>query len=204
MIVDAVSPSMKNAMSVGIGLFIAFIGLQNAGIIVTSASIVTTGQGHVLSPGTLVKLNPDFASIDLIIFFVGLVLTSVLLVRNIKGAILWGILGATGLSVMFKLVLAVAPEYIVQARIIAGSKLATQFTLASGILSMPPSLSPTFLKMDLIHAVSGSMIPFIIIFLFMDVFDTIGTLIGVSERAGFVKNNKLPRANRALVSAPVR
>lgn len=202
-IVDAISPSMKNAMAVGIGLFIAFIGFQNAGLIITSASIVNTGPDTVLNPGTLVKLNPDFASIDLIVFFFGLILTSVLLARGIRGSILLGILGAMAFSIILKLILILAPESFGQSRIISGSKLALQFTIASGIVSMPPSLSPTFFKMDLIGAISGAMVPFIIIFLFMDVFDTIGTLIGVSERAGLIKENKLPRANRALLSDAV-
>ena len=202
-IMDGISPSMKNAMAVGIGVFIAFIGLQNAGLIVTSASIVSTGQGAVLSPGTLVKLNPHFASIDMILFFLGLFLTSVLHVRRVPGSILLGILGTAALSVILKVVMIIAPEFLVQSHMISGSKLATQFTLASGVISMPPPVAPTFFKMDLISAISGSMIPFIIIFLFMDVFDTIGTLIGVSEQAGFVKDNKIPRANRVLLSDAV-
>ncbi|HDL07631.1 MAG TPA: NCS2 family permease, partial [Desulfobacteraceae bacterium] len=74
-ILDAISPSMKNAMAVGIGLFIAFIGLQNANLIITSASIVDTGHGISLSPGTLVKLNSDFASVDMLVFFFGLIIT---------------------------------------------------------------------------------------------------------------------------------
>jgi AGZA family xanthine/uracil permease-like MFS transporter len=202
-IMDGISPSMKNAMAVGIGVFIAFIGLQNAGLIVTSASIVSTGQGALLSPGTLVKLNPHFASIDMILFFLGLFLTSVLHVRRVPGSILLGILGTAALSVILKVVMIIAPEFLVQSHMISGSRLETQFTLAPGVISMPPPVAPTFFKMDIISAISGSMIPFIIIFLFMDVFDTIGTLIGVSEQAGFIKDNKIPRANRVLLSDAV-
>ena len=199
-IVNSISPSMKNAMSVGIGLFIAFIGLQNAGLIITSASIINTDAGPLLSPGTLVKLNPNFVSIDLIIFFVGLFITSILHARRIKGSILYGILGATLLSIIMKLSLFIAPEFFLHSKMIYGSKLATKFTIASGIVSMPPSISPTFFKMDIVSAFSWAMFPFIMIFLFMDTFDTIGTLIGVSERAGLIKGNRLPRANRALLS----
>jgi len=79
----------------------------------------------------------------------------------------------------------------------------THFKLAGGLVSPPPSISPTLFKMDLAAALSWSMLPFIVIFLFMDLFDTIGTLIGVSEQAGFIKDNKLPRANRALLSDAV-
>ena len=202
-ILDAISPSMKNAMAVGIGLFIAFIGLQNANLIITSASIVDTGHGISLSPGTLVKLNSDFASVDMLVFFFGLIITSVLHARGVVGSILLGIIGTTVLSVILKAILVIAPEFFLHSHMFSGSKLANQFTFSSKIVSMPPSVAPTFLKMDLKGALSGTMIPFIIIFLFMDVFDTIGTLIGVSERAGFIKDNKLPRANRALISDAV-
>ncbi|MEJ2629555.1 MAG: NCS2 family permease, partial [bacterium] len=83
------------------------------------------------------------------------------------------------------------------------SHLMTQFSLASRIFSTPPSLSPTFFKMDLKAALSFTMIPFILIFLIMDIFDTLGTLIGVSEQAGFIKDGELPRANKALLSDAV-
>ncbi|HDL08758.1 MAG TPA: NCS2 family permease, partial [Desulfobacteraceae bacterium] len=121
----------------------------------------------------------------------------------VVGSILLGIIGTTVLSVILKAILVIAPEFFLHLHMFSGSKLANQFTFSSKIVSMPPSVAPTFLKMDLKGALSGTMIPFIIIFLFMDVFDTIGTLIGVSERAGFIKDNKLPRANRALISDAV-
>jgi len=69
-----------------------------------------------------------------------------------------------------------------------------------GIVGRPPSMGPTLLKMDLLHALAWKMWPCIIVFLYMDMFDTIGTLIGVAEQAGLVVDNKLPRAGRALVS----
>ena len=81
--------------------------------------------------------------------------------------------------------------------------LMTQFQFAESVVSLPPSLAPTFFKMDLRGALCPPMIPFIFIFLFMVLFDTLGTLIGVAERAGFIKDNKLPRANRALMSDAV-
>jgi len=201
-IINAVSPSMKNAMAVGIGIFIAFIGLQNAGIITTSASLVSTPDGPVISPGTLVKLNPGIISVDLLIFSTGLLITSVLYIRKIRGAIIFGIIGATLLSIIFKIIF-IHGSFINELPFIANSGLKDDFILASGIFSMPPSLKPTFFQMDIISAISLSMIPFIIIFLFMDLFDTIGTLIGVSEQAGLIKENKLPRANRALISDAV-
>src|SRR5213593_80619 len=86
MIFNSISPSLKNGIAAGIGLFIAFIGLQNAGLIIKD-------------PGTAVKLNAHFASPDLIIFFVGLLLTAVLHARKVRGSILWGIVGATALAI---------------------------------------------------------------------------------------------------------
>ena len=80
-LMDAISPSMRNGIAVGIGLFIAFIGLQNAGLIVKD-------------PGTAVQLNPHFASPDLIVFFFGLLVTGGLHARRVRGSILWGILAA--------------------------------------------------------------------------------------------------------------
>ena len=78
-----------------------------------------------------------------------------------------------------------------------------RFEFAKGLVSSPPSLTPTFLKMDLIHALSPAMLPFVFVFLFMLTFDAIGTLIGVCEQAGFMRDNKLPRAKQAMVSDAV-
>jgi len=186
MIFDALSPSLKNSIAAGIGIFIAFIGLQNAGVIVKS-------------PGTLVTLNTHFGSPDLILFGVGLILTLSLLAARVRGAILWGILAMTALSVLARLVLPHLPA-VASLGAVAESKLMTRFALSGRIVSMPPSLAPTFLQMDLVHAASLVMWPFILIFLFMDVFDTVGTLVGVGEQAGFIRDNKLPRARQAMLA----
>ncbi|MGC3959308.1 MAG: NCS2 family permease [Verrucomicrobiota bacterium] len=185
MIFNAISPSMKNAIAAGIGIFIAFIGLQNAGVILKD-------------PGSAVKLNAHFASPDLIVFFVGLLTTAVLHARKVRGSILWGIVVATGLAVMLKFALASST-----APLIAESKLVKQFALAQGVVAAPPSLAPTLFQMDLTHALSPKMLPFVFVFLFMLTFDAIGTLIGVSEQAGFMRDNKLPRAKQAMVSDAV-
>ncbi|NCC50415.1 MAG: NCS2 family permease [Spartobacteria bacterium] len=190
LIVDAISPSMKNGIAVGIGIFIAFIGLQNAGLIVKD-------------PGSGVAMNPHFLSPDIIIFMVGLLFTAAMHARRVRGAIFWGILLSTVLSVILKIVLPRMPELIGDASLVQKAMLTTRFKIAHSLVSSPPSLSPTFFKMNVVQALSIHMIPFIIILLFMDVFDTIGTLIGVSEQAGFIKDNKLPRINRALVSDAV-
>ena len=165
-LIAAISPSLKNGIAIGIGIFIAFIGLKNAGIIVASS-------------GTLVKMTGSIATPPLLVFGIGFLVMVVLHGRKIRGAILWGI----------------------------GAGLATALLLKevtfSGVVSSPPALSPTLFKFDLIHALAVDLWPLIIIFLFMDVFDTIGTLIGVAEQAGFIKDNKLPRAGKALISDAV-
>jgi AGZA family xanthine/uracil permease-like MFS transporter len=198
-IISAVSPSMKNAMAVGIGVFIAFIGLQNAGIIITAATIASTPEGPVISAGTLVKLNPLIFSADLMVFATGLLITAALHVRKVRGSIILGIAGATLLTIVLKLLAGYGLDW----PFLFNSRLVKEFVLSSSVFSLPPSLEPTGFKMDIPGALSLSMIPFIIIFLFMDMFDTIGTLIGVSEQAGFIKDNKLPRASKALLSDAV-
>jgi len=165
-LIDAISPSLKNGIAIGIGIFIAFIGLKNAGIVVASS-------------GTLVKMTGSIATPPLLVFGIGFLVMVVLHVRKIRGAILWGIGAGLAAALLLKEV------------------------TFSGVVSSPPALSPTLFKFDLIHALAVDLWPLIIIFLFMDVFDTIGTLIGVAEQAGFIKDNKLPRAGKALISDAV-
>ncbi len=160
-LIDAVSPSMKNGIAVGIGLLIAFIGLQNGGIIVKN-------------PGTGVAFNSNFLQADVLIFFIGLIFTSILYARNIRGAILWGILVSTLLSIF-------------------AGKVGFQ-----GILGLPQDHA--VFKFDLRSALRFEYIPFILIFLFMDLFDTMGTLIGVGEQAGLMEDNQLPGGNKAFLS----
>ena len=185
LIFNAISPSMKCAIAAGIGLFIAFIGLQNAGVIVKD-------------PGSAVKLNTHFTSPDLVVFFVGLLTTAVFHARKMRGSILWGIVTATFLSVVLKLALASSASPL-----IADSMLVKQFHVAKAFVAAPPSLAPTLFQADLIHALVPKMLPFVFISLFMLTFDAIGTLVGVCEQAGFMRDNKLPRAKQAMVSDAV-
>jgi AGZA family xanthine/uracil permease-like MFS transporter len=187
MIMEAISPSMRNAIAVGIGLFIAFIGLQNASVVLKD-------------PGTGVKLNPRFDSPDLIVFFFGLLLTAGLYARRVRGSILWGILAATALAIVLRLGLPHMPEAVSQSKLVTESMLMTRFQIATDVVSPVPSMAPTFLKMDLARAMAWPMVPFVLIFLFMVVFDTLGTLVGVSERAGLIKDNRLPRVRQAFMS----
>ena len=183
----AISPSMRNAIAVGIGLFVAFIGLQNAGLVVPSS-------------GTCVKLNPHFTSPDILVFAFGLVVTAGLFARGIRGAIIWGIVAATVLATALQWSLPWLPQTWTQSEIVANSDLVRHFAVARSIVERPPSLAPTIMQMDVRGALSLTMLPFIVIFLFMDVFDTMGTLVGVSTQAGLVKDNHLPRARQAFMS----
>lgn len=206
-LLEAISPTMRHGIAVGIGLFIAFIGLENGSLVIAD-------------PGTLVKLNPHFAAPDLIVFGAGLLITAGLHARRVRGAIVWGILAATALALAL---LHFYPRPEVLRLVEQGQLTVQQLTLEQkaqwgewqklqkladaedrllqqGPLSPPPSLAPTLLKMDLRRALSWAMWPFILIFLFMNLFDTLGTLIGVTEQAGLVQENRIPRIKQALVS----
>ncbi|MHB8898781.1 MAG: NCS2 family permease [Thermoguttaceae bacterium] len=186
-ILNVISPSMRNAIAVGIGLFIAFIGLQGASVIVPV-------------PDQLVRLNPQVASPDVLVFAFGLLLTAGLYARGIRGSIVVGILATTLLAAGLKWLIPHLPEAISQAEIVTGSKLMTYFTPAAAVMASPPSMAPTLLKMNLSLAIAAPMLPFILVFLFLDLFDTMGTLLGVCEQANLMKDGTLPRARQAMVS----
>jgi adenine/guanine/hypoxanthine permease len=95
------------------------------------------------------------------------------------------------------------PRILADSPLVAASMLVKQFHLPQGVVAPPPSLAPTWLQMDLAGALSPAMLPFAFVFLFMLTFDAIGTLIGVCEQAGFMRNNRLPRARPAMVSDAV-
>ena len=168
----------------GIGLFIALIGLQNSTLIEIDRTL---------------SMNTDFSSPDLGIFFFGLFATGALLARGISGGIAWGIGLTTALTVVVKLIFSgtsMSPG-------VESSLLVQRFQLADSVFSAPPSLAPTFMAMDVGAALSVSMLPFVLIFLVMDLFDTTGTLVAVGERAGFMQGNRLPRAREAMFSDAV-
>jgi len=164
-LVDIVPESLKQGIAAGIGLLIALIGLEYAGIVVATPGVLI-GLGHLGSRPVLVALF-------------GLVVAAVLMARRIPGALLWGVLS----SALLGLALGVVKFH--------------------GLFSAPPSLSPTFLKLDISGALKGGLIPIIFVFFFLDVFDTVGTLVGVCGPAGFFKGKKLPRANEAMLADAV-
>ncbi len=178
MIINAIPSSLKNAIAAAIGLFIAFIGLKDAGIIVGNPATFVT-LGNLRSPPTLLAIF-------------GFLIILFLMLRKIKGAILWGILITAVVGfIASKIMLAFNPQL-------------QPLVTYKGIIGTPPSVAPTavafFTKQSWINLLTWNFVAAVIIFLFMDVFDTIGTLIGVGQRAGFIKNGKLPRANRALLA----
>lgn len=135
--------------------------------------------GIVKGPPTEVAALGDLHSPPVLLAGAALLLTAALMHHRIKGAILIGMIAALAAALIFKIV-----PY-------------------EGILSMPPSIEPTLFKLDLAALFSSEMIVVIIVFLFMDLFDTTGTLLAVSQQAGLLRNGKLPRASRALLADAV-
>ena len=161
-LIASVPDSLKHAIAVGIGLLISLIGLEYGGLVVDT-------------PDVLVGIG-DLTSKPVVLVLFGLILTSVLMVLRVRGAILLGILATVLLGIPLGIV-----KY-------------------QGILAAPPSVLPTLFKLDIVGALKTGAFTIIFIFFFLDLFDTMGTLIGVSEPAGFLKNGKLPRANQAMFS----
>jgi len=177
---NAIPSTLKKAVGVGIGLFITFIGLQNAGVIVGDQA-------------TLVGLG-SLKSITAILTLIGVIITVVMIVKKVRGAILWGIL----ITYLLGLISQLAGIYVVNPDI-------GMYTLIpSGIISAPPSLEPIFFKFDFAQMLSLDFVIVIFTFLFVDLFDTLGTLIGVSTKAGFLtKEGKLPKIKQALLADAV-
>ncbi len=174
-IVKAIPINLKHAVSVGIGLFIAFIGLSKAGIVTTGKSITPDGE----LTGLIVKLG-DITSAGPVLAIIGIVITGVLLVKRVKGALLIGILATTVIGIPLGIT-----------HLPAGLK---------DIVSLPPSLSPIAFKFVGIKEIfSMNMLIVLFTFLFVDMFDTIGTLVGVGSKADMLdEKGNLPKAKQAL------
>ena len=169
MIVNSIPMALKTGISTGIGLFIAFIGLQNAKIVVSDQATLVS-MGNVLTGPGLVALF-------------GLLVMGVLHAKEVKGSLLWGILAATA----FGWINGVTPAM-------------------NGIVAMPQmsDWSQVLFKLDIGSALSFSMMGVLLSFLFVDMFDTAGTLVGVSQQAGYLdENGDLPKASKALLADAV-
>ncbi|QXM05274.1 NCS2 family permease [Crassaminicella indica] len=162
-IINGMPMVIKNAVSVGIGLFIAFIGFQSAGIIVKNDAVLV-GLGNVKDPGVLLAL-------------IGIVITGILLVKNVKGALLIGMIITT-----------------------IGGVVIGKTVMPDHFISTPPSIKPIFWQFVGMNEIfSWNMVLVVFTFLFVDLFDTLGTLIGVSTKANMLdENGKIPKVKQAL------
>lgn len=167
-VVNSIPTTLKIGISAGIGLFITFIGLQSAGIVVKNDAV-------------LVGLCSFKTHIPGILALVGLMIMIALEVKKVRGGILIGIIVIT----------------------LAGIPLGVT-KMPAGILSMPPSLAPIFFKMDFSGFANPNFWVIVLTFFFVDFFDTVGTLVGVSSRAGMLDNKgRLPKASQALMADAV-
>ena len=161
-IVDVIPDALKTAISAGIGLYIAFIGLKNAEVIVDNPATLVS-LGHLTSGSGLLAI-------------IGIVLTSVLLVKNVKGALLIGILATTLIGIPMGI------------------------TNLDGFFSIPPSIEPIFMKFEWSNIFTAEMATIVFTLLFVDLFDCIGTVIGVTTRAGMVgEDGKIPHLKKVFM-----
>ncbi|MBU1727179.1 MAG: NCS2 family permease [Candidatus Omnitrophica bacterium] len=147
------------------------------GVLIAFVGLIDAGfiVGH---PATLVTLG-NIISLPTLLAAFGLIITGVMLAKKIRGALLWGILATAIMGVFLGVV-----KY-------------------QGFVSMPPSMAPTFLKMDIAGTFNLGLLSVVFIFLFMDLFDTVGTLAGVAELGGFMRHGKLPKAGKAMLTDAV-
>ncbi len=190
-IFNAIPMNLKHAVSVGIGLFIAFIGLQNAKIVVDSATLVSVYSFK----GSIEAGTFQAEGITVLLALIGILLTAVLVVKNVKGNILWGILGTWILGIICELVGLYRPDPE-----LGMFSVLPDFSSGFGI----PSMAPTFFKMDFSGILSLNFLTIMFAFLFVDMFDTLGTLIGVASKADMLdEDGKLPKIKGALLSDAV-
>lgn len=163
LIVDAIPATLKRAIGAGIGLFIAFIGLKNAGIIISNdATFVSIG--HLTSGSALLGV-------------IGIILTSVLVIKNVPGSLLIGIIGTALIGVPMGL------------------------TSFSGFVDTPPSVASIFCQFEFHNIMTIDMVIVVFTFLFIDMFDTMGTLVGVCTKAGMMrKDGSIPGLNKAFMA----
>lgn len=184
--------NLKHAVSVGIGLFIAFIGLQNAKIVVGNDSTLVSifSFKSSVAEGTF-----SSQGITVLLALIGILVTAVLLAKDVKGSILWGILITWVLGIICQLTHLYVPNAD-----IGYYSLLPDFSNGISV----PSMAPTFMKMDFSIVFSLDFVVIMFAFLFVDMFDTLGTLIGVASKADMLdKDGKLPKIKGALLSDAV-
>lgn len=194
-IFNAIPMTLKHAVSVGIGLFIAFIGLQNAKVVIGGSTLLSLFslegfQGLNDGAGAFSDVG-----ITVLLAIIGVIITAILVVRNVKGNILWGILITWALGIICQFAGAYVPNPD-----IGFYSLLPDF---SGGISIP-SLSPLFAKFHFTGIPVLELLVIVFAFLFVDLFDTLGTLVGVSTKAGMLdKDGKLPKIKGALLADAV-
>lgn len=164
-IVNCIPINIKRAISVGIGLFIAFLGFDNAKIVIHKEGSTIVQLGNLGDPFTLLAI-------------IGILITAILVAKKVKGAFLIGIIATTLIGI---------PMGITK--------------IPTSLISAPPSLKPTFMHFEWNHVFSLDMLVVLFTFLFMDMFDTIGTLVGVATKANMIdEKGNVPRAKHALLA----
>lgn len=194
-IFNAIPQNLKAAVSVGIGLFIAFIGLQNAKIVIGGSTLLQLFSVDKYNEVNGVSASFNDVGITVLLAIIGIIITGILVVKNIKGNILWGIL----ITWLLGIICQFTGLYVPNADL-GFYSLLPNFSNGLSI----PSLSPIFCKLDFSGIFSLNFIVILFAFLFVDLFDTIGTLIGVSAKADMLdENGKLPRIKGALMADAV-
>ena len=191
-IFNSIPMNLKHAVSVGIGLFIAFIGLQNAKIVVGNDSTLVSifSFKSSVAEGTF-----SSQGITVLLALIGVLVTAILLAKNVKGGILWGILITWILGIICQLTHLYVPNAD-----LGYYSLLPDFSNGISV----PSMMPTFMKMDFSIVFSLDFVVIMFAFLFVDMFDTLGTLIGVASKADMLdKDGKLPKIKGALLSDAV-
>ena len=191
-IFNSIPMNLKHAVSVGIGLFIAFIGLHNAKIVVGNDSTLVSifSFKSSVAEGTF-----SSQGITVLLALIGVLVTAILLAKNVKGGILWGILITWILGILCQLTHLYVPNAD-----LGYYSLLPDFSNGISV----PSMMPTFMKMDFSIVFSLDFVVIMFAFLFVDMFDTLGTLIGVASKADMLdKDGKLPRIKGALLSDAV-
>ena len=192
-IFNAIPMNLKSAVSVGIGLFIAFIGLQNAKIVVNNDSTLVrmfSLDGYNSSTGLVASASD--VGITVLLAIIGVVITGVLVIKNVKGNILWGIL----ITWLLGIICQFAGLYVPNPDVSCYSLL-PDFSNGLSI----PSLAPIFGKFQFDGVFTLNFVVVMFAFLFVDMFDTIGTLIGVSSKANMLdEEGKLPQIKGALLA----
>ncbi len=177
-IINSIPENLKHAISVGIGLLIALIGMANAGIIETGMHHVGDGKldGVILKMGNITSIGP-------LIALIGLIVSAVLMYKNVNAALLIGILAATVVGIPLGI---------------------THFPASGHLVSLPPSLAPVAFKLEFDKIFTLDMVMILFTLLMVNLFDTVGTLIGLCNKAGLLdENGRLPRAKQALMADAV-